>query len=99
MKRVTALACLNFLLVLSAIAQDATTETHWQLSERWGMAGFVGSGYVGSSFNEIREREAIPSYGVGPRFMVLKSKRINLRLDYARSTDSDAIHVSVGEAF
>jgi hypothetical protein len=31
--------------------------------------------------------------------MVLAAKRINLRLDYARSTDSDAIHVSVGEAF
>jgi hypothetical protein len=31
--------------------------------------------------------------------MVLKSKRINMRLDYARSSDSDAIHFLVGEAF
>ena len=31
--------------------------------------------------------------------MVLAAKRINVRLDYARSIDSDAIHVSVGEAF
>ena len=41
----------------------------------------------------------IPSYGIGLRFMVLQSKRINIRLDYARSTDSDAIYLGVLEAF
>ena len=61
--------------------------------------GFVGAGYTGDSFSGIRDHEAIPSYGLGLRFMVLQEKRINLRLDYARSTDSDAIHFSVGEAF
>lgn len=49
--------------------------------------------------SEFREREAIPSYGVGLRFMVLESQRINMRLDYGRSNDSDAVYLSVGEAF
>jgi hypothetical protein len=31
--------------------------------------------------------------------MVLKSKRINLRVDYARSDDNDAWYLAVGEAF
>jgi hypothetical protein len=31
--------------------------------------------------------------------MVLPAKRINIRLDYAQSENSDAIHFSVGEAF
>ena len=74
-------------------------EARWKLNKRWGLVGFAGTGYVANSFSGIRDREAIPSYGVGVRFMVLKAKRINLRLDYARSTDSDAIHFSVGEAF
>ena len=74
-------------------------EARWRLNKRWGLVGFAGSGYVGNSFSEIRDREAIPSYGAGIRFMVLAAKRINLRIDYARSNDSDAIHVSVGEAF
>ena len=43
--------------------------------------------------------KTVPSYGVGVRFMVLKAKRINMRLDFAWSDDSDAIHFSVGEAF
>jgi hypothetical protein len=40
------------------------------MSERWGLVGFAGAGYIGSSFNDIRERETIPSYGAGLRFMV-----------------------------
>jgi len=81
---------------LGRVSGSGQIEARWQLSERWGMVSFAGAGYVGSSFNGIREREAIPSYGAGVRFTVLKAKRINLRLDYARSTDSDAVHISVG---
>jgi hypothetical protein len=74
-------------------------EARWRLSKRWGLAGFAGVGQNGTSFNGFQEHEAIPSYGAGVRFMVLAAKRVNLRVDYARSKDSDAIHVSVGEAF
>ena len=74
-------------------------EARWRLNKRWGLVGFVGSGYVGNAFNEVRDSEGIPSYGAGIRFMVLAAKRINLRIDFARSNDSDAIHISVGEAF
>ncbi len=74
-------------------------EARWQASKRWGLVAFGGAGSVGNSYNGIRDNEAIPSYGVGVRFMVLAAKRINIRVDYARSTDSDAIYLSVGEAF
>lgn len=36
---------------------------------------------------------------MGIRFMVLKSKRVNIRFDYARYSGSDAIHILVGKAF
>lgn len=74
-------------------------EGRWRLSQRWGLVGFAGAGYARDVYSEIDNREWIPSYGVGVRFMVLKSKRINMRLDYARSSDSDAVHFMVGEAF
>ena len=64
-----------------------------------GFVAFAGVGYIGSSFSDAGANERIPSYGVGTRFMVLKSKRINLRIDYARSDDQDAWYISVGEAF
>jgi len=74
-------------------------EARWKVSERWGLVAFGGSGYARDVYSEIDNREWVPSYGVGLRFMVLKSKRINMRLDYARSDGSDAIHFLVGEAF
>lgn len=74
-------------------------EGRWRLDERWGLVGFAGTGYARDVYSDIENREWIPSYGVGLRFMVLKSKRINMRLDYARSSNSDAIHFLVGESF
>jgi hypothetical protein len=84
---------------LGKVSGSGQIEARWRLSKRWGLVGFAGSGYVGNSFSGVREHEAIPSYGAGVRFMVLTAKRINMRLDYARSTDSNAVHFSVGEAF
>lgn len=84
---------------LGRTSASGQAEVRWQPGKRWGVVGFGGAGYVGGSFNEIRERELIPSYGAGIRFSVLPAKRINLRIDYARSSDSDAIHIAVGEAF
>jgi len=74
-------------------------EARWKMSRRWGLIGFAGTGYSRGRYAERRDREWIPSYGAGIRFMVLESKRINLRVDYARSKDSDSIHILVGEAF
>ena len=54
----------------------------------------VADGPNGRRLNDIRA-----SYGVGVRFSVLPAKRVNVRLDLARSKDDDAIHLSVGEAF
>jgi len=84
---------------LGKVSASGQVEARWQMSERWGLVGFAGSGQFGGSFNEFRERESIPSYGAGLRFMVLKAKGINVRVDFARSRDDEAIHLSVGEAF
>jgi len=78
---------------------SAQFEARWSMSRKWGLVGFGGAGFIDETFSRVRERELIPSYGIGLRYMVLKAKRINVRLDYARSTDSDAIHLSVGETF
>lgn len=84
---------------MGKVTTSGQAEARWHLSKRWGAVAFAGAGYVGSSYNGIRENEPIPSYGVGVRFSVLPAKRINIRVDYARSVDSDAVLLSVGEAF
>ena len=84
---------------LGKVSASGQAEARWRLGKRWGMVGFAGAGKVGNSFSGLDDRELIPSYGVGLRFMVLKAKRVNMRLDFAWSEDNDAIHFSVGEAF
>lgn len=84
---------------LGAVTSSGQIEARWQMSKRWGLVGFGGAGVVDSPFSGEGDGESIPSYGLGIRFMVLASKRINLRVDFARSDNSDAVHVSVGEAF
>ena len=84
---------------LGRSSASGQVEARWKLSKRWGVVGFGGGGYSRGNFSRD-ERTWIPSYGAGLRFTVLPAKRINMRLDYARSKDgSDAIHFLVGEAF
>jgi dihydrofolate reductase len=78
---------------------SAQFEARWRAYKNWGVVAFVGGGYLVSTYIESDNRDVIPSYGIGLRYMVLKAKRINIRIDYARSKDSDAIYLSVGEAF
>ena len=78
---------------------SAQVEVRWNMWKRWGLVAFTGGGMVERSIIETDDRELIRSNGIGLRYLVLRSKRINLRLDYARSKDKDAVYISVGEAF
>ena len=84
---------------LGNASASAQVEARWHFHKKWGAVAFAGGGYHKNSFSNIRDQDLIHSYGIGLRFMVLESKRINMRLDYGRSNDSDAIYLSVGEAF
>lgn len=77
----------------------AEIEARWKLSERWGIVAFGGAGKIYDSIFVLDESDIVPGYGVGLRFLVQEAKQINLRLDYGRSNDSDAIYFFVGEAF
>lgn len=84
---------------LSKDSASAQIEARWKFYKKWGAVGFVGAGYVGNTFGGTFDNETVPSYGVGLRWMVSEDKRINLRLDYARSTDTDAWYFSAAEYF
>jgi outer membrane protein assembly factor BamA len=84
---------------LGTSSYSAQAEVRWRLSKRWGVVAFGGGGEIDQSFSDLGEGASTTSYGAGVRFSVLPAKRVNMRLDYARSRDSDAVHLSVGEAF
>lgn len=78
---------------------EVETEARWRFSPRWGAVAFLGAGFQ-SEPNQNFADNVIESYGIGLRFMIQTTGRVNLRLDYAQSSTGDeAIYFSVGEAF
>ncbi len=84
---------------MSKSSLSSQVEARWQFYRKWGVVVFAGGGLSETSLSAAGDNETVPSYGVGLRYMVLESKRINMRLDYARSDDSDAVYLAVSEAF
>ena len=84
---------------LGKSSASAQVEARWRFHKKWGAVAFLGGGNIRNSYSETSDQDLIPSYGVGIRFMVLSSQRINARLDFARSKGSDAFYLSLGEAF
>ena len=74
-------------------------ELRWRFFGKFGAVAFAGAGAYENLTSDFIDKDTITSYGVGFRYMVLKSQRVNLRIDYARSGSSDAVYVSVGESF
>ncbi|MBB1087244.1 BamA/TamA family outer membrane protein [Lysobacter sp. SG-8] len=74
-------------------------EYRWQFARRWGAVFFAGVGDVAPSFGDYRFDDLLPSGGLGLRFKASTEYNVNIRLDYARGKDGDAVYFSIGEAF
>ncbi|MCG9729640.1 outer membrane protein assembly factor [Shewanella sp. Isolate13] len=84
---------------LNKASTSGQVEARWKVWGDLGLVAFVGSGYSADKIKDLFDKERIDSYGVGLRYMVLDSQRVNLRVDYARSGTNDALYLSVAEAF
>lgn len=78
-------------------------EYRWAFYKKWGAVFFGGTGSIWGNENngeEEFERHWLPSAGLGLRYMVSSSKKINLRLDYAIGVDGNqGLYFGVMEAF
>jgi hypothetical protein len=84
---------------LGLSSYSGQAELRWRAYKRLGLAVFAGGGWAGTSFSTAGENESTASYGAGIRYEVLPAKRLNMRLDFAWSDESNGIYLSVGEAF
>jgi len=79
----------------------AQAEFRWRVAAPIGLVAFAGIGTVASRPGDLHidPASAPVGYGLGIRYMVLPSQRINLSVDLARGGGSNALYVSVTEAF
>ena len=69
------------------------------LRGRWGFVAFAGIGTVAPSFSDMSADDLLPGAGVGLRYLISRSQKINLRVDVARGNDETTLHIGLGEAF
>jgi outer membrane protein assembly factor BamA len=74
-------------------------EYRWQLSPRWGVVAFGGTGQVGPSLGSLSTERLLSSAGAGVRFRLSKNNPVNFRCDWAQGRDDNALYLGVGEAF
>jgi hemolysin activation/secretion protein len=66
---------------------------------RFGAALFAGVGETMATPTSFGDGKLLPAGGVGVRFRPSKETSLNMRLDFAWGIDSNAIYLSLGEAF
>ncbi|WP_017731095.1 BamA/TamA family outer membrane protein [Nafulsella turpanensis] len=66
---------------------------------RIGAAAFAGFGDVAPSLDEFSFSTLKPSYGLGLRFMVNESEKVNIRFDYAWGQETSGFYLEITEAF
>jgi hypothetical protein len=77
----------------------AQAEYRWQFYKRFGLAVFGGFGDVSPEFNSFDFSEVKSSYGFGFRYMILPSRKVNLRLDFGFGKQTKGIYINITEAF
>lgn len=73
---------------------SAQAEYRWNFYKRWGVVGFFGM-----AFTEKPSSELLPAGGVGARFTIIRSRHINIGVDYAVGKGDQGIYFRINEAF
>jgi len=78
---------------------DIQCEYRWNFYKKWGMVAFGGVAVAVDSPSEISWDGLLPAVGVGLRFMVIPSEKINIGIDIAKGIDDWGIYFRIGEVF
>jgi hypothetical protein len=74
-------------------------EYRWQFYRRFGMVVFGGLGDVSEAFNSFDFSDVKPSYGLGLRYMILRQRKVNIRLDFGLGRETQGVYINITEAF
>ena len=75
------------------------TEARWNLTARWALIGFVGTGRAWGTTTAWRDGTQTVSKGVGFRYLVARRLGLYTGIDWARSSQDQAFYIQVGSAW
>ena len=77
----------------------AEVEARYNLSPRWALIGFAGSGAIASDIPVLDTEQSIYAYGLGGRFNIFQAQNIWVGLDIAKGPEEIAWYIQVGHAW
>ncbi|MFT5233356.1 MAG: hypothetical protein ACI9UK_001292 [Candidatus Krumholzibacteriia bacterium] len=75
------------------------SEYRWKFHKRWGAVAFAGVAWSAKEVSLMSLDDSLPAAGLGLRWTMIESYKINARVDYAWGKDDQAIYVAIGEAY
>jgi len=74
-------------------------EYRWNFWRRWGAAAFAGAVWNADRIGDMSLEGTLPGAGVGVRFRIIETYRINARIDYGWGRHDQAIYFAIGEHY
>jgi hypothetical protein len=75
------------------------TEYRWKFHKRWGAVAFAGVAWSADELSQMSLGDTLPASGVGIRWTMLETYKINARIDYGWGKHDQAIYFALGEAY
>lgn len=77
------------------------TELRIPINEKWGAVTYTGAGNVARDWQRLTAGTFKPAWGLGGRYRISSTQKVNLRLDFAwgRETPNPSVYLSLAEAF
>jgi len=74
-------------------------EYRWNFYKKWGAVGFLGMATVTDKVTDLNGMPFLPGAGLGIRYKMIPSERINVGIDVAAGKDDWGIYFRIGDTF
>jgi outer membrane protein assembly factor BamA len=74
-------------------------EYRWNFYKKWGAVGFIGIATVTDKLSDLKGIPFLPGAGVGIRYKMIPSERINVGIDVAAGKNDWGIYFRIGDTF
>ncbi|WP_011297962.1 BamA/TamA family outer membrane protein [Cupriavidus necator] len=77
----------------------AEMELRWDVTPRWSLLGFTGTGKAYGRWHDFSDASNVYSVGAGFRYMIARKLGVSMGIDVAHSQGQNAFYIQVGSAW
>ena len=77
----------------------AELEPRWDITDRWSLVGFIGSGWAADSIGDLGDTSAKVAGGAGFRYLLARRLGLRVGLDVARGPEETVVYLQVGSGW